>query len=55
MYIVWWEGLKKKDDIKMDIKEMAWEVADWMHLAQDRYQMRALVSTVVNLWVREVS
>jgi hypothetical protein len=39
----------------VDFKEMAWEVADWMHLAQDKYQMRALVSTVVNLWVWVIS
>jgi len=30
------------DDIKMDFKEMAWEVADWMHLAQDRNQWHTL-------------
>jgi hypothetical protein len=55
MYIVWREGLKEEDDIKMDIKVVVGEVAYWMHLAQERYQWRSLVSTVVNLWVREIS
>jgi hypothetical protein len=26
-----------------------WQDVDWMHLAQDRYQWRALVNTVMNL------
>jgi hypothetical protein len=25
---------------------------DWIHLAQDRDQLRALVNTEMNLWVR---
>jgi hypothetical protein len=34
----------------MDLREVGWEVLDWMHLAQDRDQWRALVSTVMNIW-----
>jgi hypothetical protein len=35
----------------MDLREMGWEVVDWMHLAKDREQWQSLVSTVMNLWV----
>jgi hypothetical protein len=35
----------------MDLMEMGWEVVDWMHLAQDRDQWRAVVNTVMNLQV----
>jgi hypothetical protein len=37
------------DDIKMDLREIGWCVTDWIHLAQDRVQWRALVITVMNL------
>jgi hypothetical protein len=37
------------DNIKMD--ERGWGGMDWIDLAQDRYQWRALVNTVMNLWV----
>jgi hypothetical protein len=40
-----------KDDIKMDIREMAWSDMDWIYLAQERDQRRALVKTVMNLQV----
>jgi hypothetical protein len=26
------------DNIKINLKKMGWEVLDWIHLAQDRYQ-----------------
>jgi len=32
----------------MDLKEICWVGLDWLHLAQDRGQWRALVKTVVN-------
>jgi hypothetical protein len=35
----------------MDLKEMAWESVDCIHLAQDRDQWQALVTMVMNLWV----
>jgi hypothetical protein len=55
-----WENLKEKrplrrprrrweDNIKMDLREIGWEVVDWLHLAQDRDQWHALVNTVMNL------
>jgi hypothetical protein len=35
----------------MDLREMGWSVMDWIDLAQDRDQWKALVDTVMNLWV----
>jgi hypothetical protein len=35
----------------MDLREIEWDVMDWMELAQDRDQWRALVNTVTNLRV----
>jgi hypothetical protein len=40
-----------EDNIRMDLREIGWEVVDWMHLAQDRDQWLALVNTVVKPWV----
>jgi hypothetical protein len=34
-----------KDNIKMDLRELAWVGMDWIHLAQDSDQWRALVNT----------
>jgi hypothetical protein len=40
------------DDIKMDLKrDIGWYGMDWIDLAQDREQWRALVNTVMNLRV----
>jgi hypothetical protein len=39
------------DNIKMDLREIGLDGMDWIHLAQDRDQWRALVNTVMNLWV----
>jgi hypothetical protein len=39
------------DNIKTDIKEIGWDGVDWVDLAQDRDQWRALVNTVMNLRV----
>jgi hypothetical protein len=40
-----------KDNIRTDLKETGWECMDWIHLAQDRDQWRAVVNTVMNLRV----
>jgi hypothetical protein len=40
-----------ENNIKMDLGEMRWGGMDWIHLAQDRDQCRALVNTVMNLRV----
>jgi len=35
----------------MDLKEIGWEVVDWMNTVQDRDQWLALVNAVMNLRV----
>jgi hypothetical protein len=42
---------KWEDNIRMDLREMGWGGMDWIDLAQDRDQWRALVNTVMNLRV----
>jgi hypothetical protein len=39
------------DNIKMDLGEIEWDGGDWIKLAQDRDQWRALVNMVMNLRV----
>jgi len=38
-----------EDNISMDVREVGWEVMDWIHLAQERGQWWALQNTVMNL------
>jgi hypothetical protein len=38
-------------NIKMDLQEIGWEVADWIHLAQYRTQWQILVNKVMKLLV----
>jgi hypothetical protein len=40
-----------KDNIRMNLREIVWEVVGWIHLSQDRDQWRAVVNTIMNLWV----
>jgi hypothetical protein len=53
----WWESQKERshyevqDNIKMDLREIGWDGMDWIDLAQDRDQCRALVNTAMNLRV----
>jgi hypothetical protein len=35
----------------MDLRQIGWDVVDWMDIAQDRDQWRALVNTILNLRV----
>jgi hypothetical protein len=56
----WWENQKERDhfgrprcrwldNIKMDLREIGLDEVDWIDMAQDRDQWRALVNTVLNL------
>jgi hypothetical protein len=38
-------------NIKMYLLEIGLNVVDWIGLAEDRYRRRALVNSVMNLWV----
>jgi hypothetical protein len=35
----------------LDLREIGWDGVDWIDMAQDRDQWRALVNTVLNLRV----
>jgi hypothetical protein len=53
-YIVTCTGRPRRmcvDNIKMYLREIGWDDIDWIDLAQDRDQWRALVNTVMNLRV----
>jgi hypothetical protein len=39
------------DNIKMDLREVGWDVGDWIDLAQYRDRWRAYVNAVMNLRV----
>jgi hypothetical protein len=39
------------DNNEIDLREIRWDVMDWIDLAQERDQWRALVNTVMNLRV----
>jgi hypothetical protein len=47
------ERLRRRweDNIKMNLREIVWGDMDWIDLAQNRDQWRALVNTVINLRV----
>jgi hypothetical protein len=39
---------RRVDNIKMDVREIGWDVMDWIDLAQIGISWRALVNTVMN-------
>jgi hypothetical protein len=38
-------------NIKMDPREIGWGGMDWINLAEDKDQWRALVNMVTNFWI----
>jgi hypothetical protein len=40
-----------EDNIKMDLRDIGWGGIDWINLAQDMDEWRALVNVIINLWV----
>jgi hypothetical protein len=44
-------GIDGKINIRMYLRETEWKGVDWMHRAQAGDQWRALVSTIMKLWV----
>jgi hypothetical protein len=40
-----------EDNIKLDLREIGIDGTNWIQLAQYRFQCRAFVNTVMNLWV----
>jgi hypothetical protein len=42
---------RREDNIKMDLREIGIDGANWIRLTQDRVQWQAFVNTVMNLWV----
>jgi hypothetical protein len=39
------------DNIKINLREIGWDGVDWIDMAHNRNQWRALVNTVLNLQV----
>jgi hypothetical protein len=42
---------RREDNIKVELREIEWGGMDWINLAQDRDQWRALVNTAMHLQV----
>jgi len=42
---------RKKDNVRMNLREIGRESVDWMHLAQDRDQWCAVINTVMDIRV----
>jgi hypothetical protein len=40
-----------EDGMRMDLREIGWEIVDWIQLAQDRNRWRPILNTVMNLRV----
>jgi hypothetical protein len=40
-----------EDNIRINLRELGWGGMEWINLAQDRDQWRALVNTVINVRV----
>jgi hypothetical protein len=42
----------RREDSRMDVREIGWEVVSWIHLARDRDQCWTFVDTVMNFRVQ---
>jgi hypothetical protein len=42
---------RRLDNNEMDVRQIGWGVIDWIHMAQDREERRALVNTEMDLQV----
>jgi hypothetical protein len=40
-----------EDSVRLDLREIGWNVLDWINLAQDRDRWLSVVNTVINLRV----
>jgi hypothetical protein len=40
---------RREGNIRMNLREIVWEVVEWIHLAQNKDQWQALVNMVMNL------
>jgi hypothetical protein len=40
-----------ENNIKLDFRQVGWYGMDWINLAEDRDQWRAVANTVMNIWV----
>jgi hypothetical protein len=45
---------KLEDNIKTELRGLGWDDMNWIHLAEDRGQLRALVSIVMNFGFHEM-
>jgi hypothetical protein len=41
-----------EDNVRMDLRNINWEYVDWIHIAQDRDKLWAVVNTVMEFRVR---
>jgi hypothetical protein len=46
-----WYIRRAEDDVPPDLTEIGWKGVDWIHLAQDREQWRAVVNTAMSIHV----
>jgi hypothetical protein len=44
-------GRRWMDNVKVDLRKVGWDGMEWIDMAQDRDQWRALVNTVMNIRV----
>jgi hypothetical protein len=38
-----------EDNVELDVRELGWNAADWIHLVQDRNPQRILLNSIMNL------